>query len=500
MALLDRGDWYDIARTTNWTPLHASEQDIFPDPMSDEFGLSCDQWEAYDEPYKISYREYVKVQESKDTDTYSVRSALARSNYYDQADPGWRSILKLHFGNLCLPEYTAMVGEAKMARFGKAPGWRNMATLGCLDEIRHCQMQLFFAHDFTQKSRQFDFSHKMMHANGWASIASRHSLDDLLQSRDAATMAITLTFSIEQGFTNLQFMGLAADAANAGDYSFSNMCASVQTDEARHAQIGAAAMKVLIANGKKEQVQRAVDVAFWREWRLFYTLSGPAVDYLTPLAHREKSFKEFVEEYIIQQFERSILDLGLDKPWYWDYFLETIDYFHHGGHLMIWYVRNTVFWDPAASVGPAERAWLEEKYPGWNEAWGPVWDVVTENIRNGREDLTYPETLPALCNICCLSPTGIAHRGHSTMRGHTLDYEGRRYIFCSPVCQWIFEQDPARYQDHKSIVDRYVDGTIQPHNMDGVLEYFDMAPGEQGEDAHALAWAWPERDADAEAA
>ena len=493
MALLDRSDWYDLARSTNWTPRFSSEEEIFPDGMSDEFGLTCDQWEAFDEPYKVSYREYVDVQSTKDTDAYSVRSALSRSNFYDQADPGWQSILRLHFGAVCLPEYTAMVGEAKMARFGKASGWRNMAVLGCLDEIRHTQMQLFFAHEYSQKHRQFDFAHKMMHTSGWAAVASRLAIDDTIQSRDAANIAVMLTFSTEQGFTNLQFLGLASDAANAGDFSFSNMCASVQTDEARHSQIGAAAMKVLIANGKKEEVQRAVDISFWRQWRLFFTLTGPAVDYLTPLEHREKSFKEFVEEYIISQFERAILDLGLEKPWYWDFFLSTIDHYHHTAHMEIWFVRQTVFWDPAAGVGPAERAWLEGKYPGWNETWGPLWDVIAENIRNGREDLTYPQALPMLCNICGLSATSAPNHGLSN-RGHNLDYEGRRYSFCSPVCQWIFEQEPARYGDHTSINDRYIDGTIQPPTFDGLLEYFGMAPGERGEDAHNLAWAW---DADA---
>ena len=502
MALLDRADWYDLGRSTNWTPRYASEEEIFPDGMSDEFGLTCDQWEAYDEPYKVSYREYVDVQSTKDTEAYSVRAALARSNYYDNADPGWQSILRLHFGAVCLPEYIAMGGEAKMARFGKASGWRNMAVLGCLDEIRHCQMQLFFAHDYTEKDRQFDWAQKMLHTNSWAGVASRLGLDDCVQSRDAATLAIMLPFSTEQGFTNLQFLGLAADAAKAGDYSFSNMCASVQTDEARHSQIGGAAMKVLIANGKKEQVQRAVDISFWRQWRFFYVLTGPAADYHTPLAHREKSFKEFVEEYIIKQFERAIIDLGVDKPWYWDFFLDSVNYYHHGAHANLWFVRNTLFWDPAASVGPAERAWLEEKYPGWNATWGPVWDVIAENIRNGDKDETYgcgtalPEALPMLCNICGLSATGTPNAGfnYKGYKGYFTDYEGRRYSFCSPVCQWIFDQEPARYQDHTSIIERYVDGTIQPQNSDGVLDYFDMAPGERGEDAHDLAWAW---DADA---
>ena len=48
---------------------------------------------------------------------------------------------------------------------------------------------------------------------------------------------------------------LAADAAENGDFTFSNLISSIQTDESRHAQIGGAALKVLLENGKKEEAQ-----------------------------------------------------------------------------------------------------------------------------------------------------------------------------------------------------------------------------------------------------
>ena len=51
-------------------------------------------------------------------------------------------------------------------------------------------------------------------------------------------------------------------------------------------------LKVLLENGKNEQAQQLVDIAWWRQWRLFATVGGPTVDYYTPLAAREKSFKE----------------------------------------------------------------------------------------------------------------------------------------------------------------------------------------------------------------
>jgi toluene monooxygenase system protein A len=31
MALLNRADWYDIARSTNWTPKYVTEDELFPE-------------------------------------------------------------------------------------------------------------------------------------------------------------------------------------------------------------------------------------------------------------------------------------------------------------------------------------------------------------------------------------------------------------------------------------------------------------------------------------
>ena len=79
MALLERSEWYDIARATNWTPTYVSESELFPELMTGAQGVPMEQWESYDEPYKTSYPEYVKIQREKDAGAYSVKAALERS-------------------------------------------------------------------------------------------------------------------------------------------------------------------------------------------------------------------------------------------------------------------------------------------------------------------------------------------------------------------------------------------------------------------------------------
>jgi toluene monooxygenase system protein A len=487
MALLNREDWYDLARTTNWTPKYVTEDALFPEQMSGSRGIPMAAWETYDEPYKTSYPEYVSIQREKDAGTYSVRAALERAAFVDQADPGWVSTMQAHYGAVALGEYVAGLGEARMARFSKAPGNRNMAVFGMMDENRHSQLQLFFPHANIKRSRQWDWGHKALRTNEWAAVAARSLFDDIVTSRDAISTAIMLTFAFETGFTNVQFLGLAADAAETGDHSFASLISSIQTDESRHSQQGGPALRILIEHGKKAEAQQLIDVAIWRSWKLFSVLTGPLMDYYTPVAGRKQSFKEFMLEWIVVQFERQLLDLGLAKPWYWDTLMRDIEITHHGMHMGVWCWRRTVWWNPAAGVSPDDRDWLEEKYPGWNKRWGRNWDVITQNLLNGKEALTLPETLPLICHMSNL-PITHTPGDDWDITDWSLEHEGRLYHFGSEVDRWCFQINPDHYKGHQTVVDRFLAGKILPPTLEGALQYMSLSPDEQGRDAHAYAW------------
>ena len=78
----------------------------------------------------------------------------------------------------------------------------------------------------------------------------------MFTANDAVSTAIQLTFTFETGFTNLQFLGMAADAMNVGDLDFGALISSIQTDEARHAQQGEPTIKILVENGKGDIAQK----------------------------------------------------------------------------------------------------------------------------------------------------------------------------------------------------------------------------------------------------
>ena len=492
MPRLARSEWYDLIRDMNWNFRYVSTEEVFPKDLSQDFGVPAQEWWAWDEPYKISYRDYVHNQFTKDTEVYAVNEAIASSRLFDELDPGWKGAILAHYGAIAIPEYLAAIGESRMGRFGRAAAWRNMATFGMLDEVRHGQIQVAFPYTVLDREPRADWALKTFHTNEWGAIAARHVFDDMFTANDAVSTAIQLTFCFETGFTNLQFLGMAADAMHVGDVDFGALISSIQTDEARHAQQGEPTLRILLKNGKRGEAQQLIDHMFWRSWRIFALLTGLSMDYYTPLEHRSMSFKEFMEEWIIKQFTDQFRDFGLELPWYWADFTKELDWYHHAIHLGVWFWRPTVWWNPDAGVTAPERAWLERKYPGWNDVFGRWWDVITENVRQGNIPMTYPETFPIVCNMCqipVVTPAGYAAGHLRSPEPFVLDHNGRRYNFCSEPCRWIFTLNPERFAGHLSIVDRFLAGQIQPPTMEGALAYMGLSPEEMGNDAENYAWA-----------
>src|SRR5262249_7993154 len=187
---------------------------------------------------------------------------------------------------------------------------------------------LALMHELVRWDAQFDWTHKFYHSNNWVAIAARSFFDELLLASNPIEMAIGTNFVFETGFTNLQFVGLSSLAHDVGDKMFEKMVQSIQSDEARHAQIGGPGLAT-IAQHHRAYAEDLLDKWFWRSWLLFAVVTGFSMDYLTPIEHRKRSFKEFTEEWVVDQYLRTLEDYGLERPWYWDTFLESLETYHH---------------------------------------------------------------------------------------------------------------------------------------------------------------------------
>ncbi|TCK26757.1 toluene monooxygenase [Pseudonocardia endophytica] len=489
MTLLKREEWQDIVRDVDWTYGFVDDDAVFPDWQSGTGKIPRADWSKWEESYKVSYPEYVMTQHEKEGAAYAVKAALQRSRTFESLDAGWKSATKMHFGGVSLVEYAGLLGELKMARFGLSPSWRNMAVFGALDEMRHAQITLFFGHEFVAKDPQYDWSQKAFHTNDWASIALRTLFDGMIIGPDVVDLAVQLPMTFETGFTNLQFVALSSDALEAGDINFANMISSIQTDEARHAQQGGPTLELLVEHDPV-RAQWTIDKYFWFSARAFAGLTGPPMDYYTPVEHRKQSYREFMEEWIIDQFVRTLEDYGLRKPWYWDEFMQGLDTWHHSLHLGFWNYRPTVWWNPPGGVDADSRDWLREKYPNWDKFYLEKWEVMAENITAGNVEATLPETLPWLCNMChfpAINPS-FGRDGKWRVRNYPLKHNGTTYYFCTKGCRQIWWEDRDAV-NHHTVVERFLGGEIQPMDMPGILNWMGLTPDVMGDDADGYAWA-----------
>lgn len=486
--MLQRKDWLDLARNLDWEFSYVKESEVYPDEICGRPSLPAKAWEKWEEPYRTTFNEYVKGQQSKNASVYAVQNAVGRVENFQKLSSPWISALKLYSATFALAEFAAVVGNLKGARFGRTSAWRTMANLGALDEMRHTEIPLTIMHELVKWDPQFDWVHRLYHSNNWIAIAARHMVDELLIGSDAIEAAISTNFVFETGFTNLQFLGLSALANGAGDYMFEEMSQSIQTDEARHAQIGPPVLRV-VAEADPQYAQYLVDKWFWRSWHLFAVVTGFSMDYLTPLEARQNSFKEFMQEWVLDQFLGSLKEFGLSRPWYWDTFVEELDYYHHMVYVSAYTYRSTT-WFNMPMPSPEERAWLKSKYPQSWPKMEPIWNRIQERWKDcdpGVDMGVHGTSIIGFCDMCQIVLSSGTPQKNSA---RTLKHGNDKYIFCSEPCQWIFEKEPQKYAAHKGLVKRVLEGDAPPNLLAMLTQYFDLSYDTWGKDSYQGIYPW----------
>jgi hypothetical protein len=73
--LLNRDDWYDTSRDLEWTLSYVEEQAAFPPEWTGTAGIPSEAWQEWDEPFRVSYRDYVRIQREKESGVEAVSSA-----------------------------------------------------------------------------------------------------------------------------------------------------------------------------------------------------------------------------------------------------------------------------------------------------------------------------------------------------------------------------------------------------------------------------------------
>jgi len=271
---------------------------------------------------------------------------------------------------------------------------------------------------------------------------------------------------------------------------FEKMVTSIQTDEARHAQIGHPVLALVIKHDP-EYAQYLVDKWFWRNWHLFSFITGTSMDYMTSGEQRSASFKEFMEEWIVDQFFRTLDEFGLKKPWYWDIFLDELEVYHHMLYATAYTYRST-FWFDFVLPSPADRRWLREKYPKYWEDLDAIWERIGEHWKSADSSMdgAIPVQAAALLGFCDLCQLPLSAGSPRNNTANVLARNARNYIFCSEPCRWIFLREPDRYAGHHNLVARVLSGEAPADLKTLSTDYFQLTPQTSGKDTYAGRYDW----------
>ena len=95
--------------------------------------------------------------------------------------------------------------------------------------------------------------------------------------------------------------------------------------------------------------------------------------------------------------------------------------------------------------------------------------------------------MPGFCNLCQLVLSNGTPRANAA---RVVEYQGRKYIFCSEPCAWIFSREPERYADHKGVVNRILAGEAPANAVKLTRTYFEVTPEVRGKDMLRGRYPW----------
>jgi toluene monooxygenase system protein A len=496
MNTVARDTWLPLARRLDWEFSYVPEEEVFPEAWSGTPRLTAQLWQQWNDAASTTYTDYVIMQDEKNHCVQRARAAMHNAEAGEKLGMAWKSAVKLHSAILPLAEFAAVIANLRAARFARASEWRLVSLFAALDETRHTQIPLLLMSELVGSDPQFDWTLKFYHTNNWVAIAARHFADELLLTANPIEMAIATNFVFETGFTNMQFVGLSSVAHEAGDETFATINQSIQSDEARHSQMGLPVLRLLL-HYDRDYVQYLLDKWFWRSWQLFAIVTGFSMDYFSPLETRSTSFKEFMEEWVIGQFVQTLENFGLKRPWYWPLFLQAIDSYHHMVYVSAYSYRATV-WFNFALPSPEERGWLRSKYSAHWDDIEQVWQRIDQRWERadvGNDFAVHGTSIIGFCNLCQIVLCGGTPRQNTAV---VQVHKGRKYIFCSEVCRWIFNQEPLRYEQHLDVVQRVLAG-LAPGNIVALLRnFFGLSFASWGKDIYAGEYPWIKRPSEEE--
>lgn len=442
---LNKKDSYKYMTRLGWEPTYQKEKDVFP--YLDMEGLKIHDWEAWEDPFRMTMDSYWKLQAEKDKKLYSILDAFAQNNGQKNiSDARYVNALKLFITGITPLEYKVVQGFSHAARAFKGEGAAIACQMQAIDELRHFQTQI---HTMSHYNKFFDgFSeHTTMHDRVWY-LSVPKSFGDDASTAGPFEYLTAISFSFEFVLTSLLFVPFMSGAAYNGDMATVTFGFSAQSDESRHMTLGLSAIKFMLEQDADNVpiVQKWMDKWLWRGYRML-ALVAMMMDYMLP--NSPTSWAEAVELYIEQNCMALYKDLekyGIQAP---TDLINTI--VAEKGHLshQAWNIfYNHTNAAPFHTWMPEEDKmnWLSEKYPDtFDKYYRPMFERYIELEKKGER--FYSETLPLVCQVCQI-PLGFTDVEGGNPDVYTLEtseFNDEKFHTCSKGCKHIFEDQPEKY-------------------------------------------------------
>ncbi len=468
-----------LTRGLGWETSYQSMDEVFPYDKYE--GIKIHDWDAWEDPFRLTMDAYWKFQAEKEKKLYAVIDAFAQNNgQLGITDARYVNAVKLFLTGVTPLEYAAHRGFAHLGRHFRGVGPRIAAQMQSLDELRHAQTQI---HTLSHYNKYFDGLHDFqhMHDRVWYLSVPKSFFDDAL-SAGPFEFITSISFAFEYVLTNLLFVPFMSGAAYNGDMATVTFGFSAQSDESRHMTLGLEVVKFMLEQdeGNIPIVQRWMDKWFWRGYRLL-SLVGMMMDYMLP--KRIMSWAEAWEMYFEEQGGALFDDLaryGIRPPKYAEVAkAEKGRISHEVWSIFYNYTHAAGFhtWD----VSDDEMSWLSSKYPDtFDQYYRPRLEMWRGMAEDGKR--FYNNALPQLCTTCQI-PMGFTEPDDPTkICFRETKYDGEKYHFCSDGCKDIFEHEPEKYVQSWLPVHQIFQGNCGGADIGDVLSWYHLNLGSDNMD------------------
>jgi phenol hydroxylase P3 protein len=444
-------------------------------------GIKIHDWDAWEDPFRLTVDSYSKYQAEKDKKLYAVIDGFAQGQgHLSLTDARYVNSLKLFLGGITPVEYAAFRHFGYLGRHLDGAGARFAALCQSIDELRHAQTEI---HTLSQYNKYYGGLHNPfpMFDRVWYLSVPKSFIEDGMTAGPFEFLT-AISFSFEYLLTNLLFVPFMSGASFNGDLATMTFGFSAQSDESRHMTLGLEVIKFMLEQDEDNVpiIQDWVDKWFWRGYRLL-GLVGYMMDYMLP--RKVMSWREAFELY----FERQMLEglfpdleyYGIRPPRHLQQAITEKGYMTHQVAWIFYQFAHAANFT-ATVPPPEEQDWMSQQYPDtFDRYYRPLWDRAQSLQEEGRR--FFFNGLPMLCQVCQI-PMGFTEPGDpTTICVRSSEFRGERFNFCSDGCKWVFDREPEKYVQAWLPVHQIYQGNCGGATIPDVLNWYGMAEGDGGE-------------------